>query len=232
MCGRYAIFADPDDLAERFDVAVDGYEPTYNAAPSQELPVILGERSATLSEARWGLVPSWSDGPSGDDPINARAETLTEKPSFRDAYRERRCLVPVNGFYEWVETADGKRPYYVSRADEEPFALAGIWAEWTPEQKQTGLGEFGGNDGPDRTTEPVRSFTIVTTAPNDFLSQYHHRMAVILPEAGERRWLEADDPDDLLEPAAVDLQAWPVSTAVNSPANDRPELTEPIDAAT
>lgn len=226
MCGRYALFSDPADLADEFGLADASYEPTYNAAPSEDRPVILDDAPESLSLARWGLVPSWSDGPrSGPDPINARAESLTERRAFADAYRNRRCLVPVDGFYEWVGTADGKRPYFVSRRDDRPFLLAGLWETWTPERKQTGLGEFGG-DGPSADPEPVQSFTVVTTEPNDFLADYHHRMAVCLGPADGRRWLSADDPRELLEPRPFDLEAWPVSRAVNVPSNDRPGLVE------
>jgi putative SOS response-associated peptidase YedK len=226
MCGRYALFSEPTDLADEFGLTEASYEPTYNAAPSEELPVILDDEPATLSLARWGLVPSWSDGPgSGPDPINARAESVTDSRAFADAYEHRRCVAPVDGFYEWVETADGKQPYFVSRRDERPFLLAGLWETWTPEQTQTGLGEFGG-DGPSTDPEPVQSFTVVTTEPNEFLSDYHHRMAVCLDRGDADRWLTAGDPRDLLEPRPFDLQAWPVSRAVNDPSNDRPDLVE------
>ncbi|MFC3478823.1 SOS response-associated peptidase [Halobacterium litoreum] len=228
MCGRYALFTEPDDLAAAFDLTEATYEPTYNAAPSEELPVILDESPERVASARWGLVPSWSDGPrESPDPINARAETLTEKRHFREAYRERRCLVPVDGFYEWGADGGGKTPHFVSRADGEPFLLAGLWETWTPEQKQTGLGEFG-SGGPSRQADTVRSFTVVTTEPNDFLTDYHHRMAVILDREAGQRWLTADDPQGLLEPRDAELQAWPVSEAVNDPSNDRPGLVESV----
>jgi putative SOS response-associated peptidase YedK len=228
MCGRYALFSDLDELAAEFDLDDASYEATYNAAPSEDLPVLLDEDPTEFSTARWGLVPSWSEGPKdGPDPINARAESLTENRLFAEAYEQRRCLVPANGFYEWTETGDGKQPYFVSRTDGKPLLLAGLWETWTPEQKQTGLGEFAGG-GPSREAEPVQSFTVVTTEPNDFLADYHHRMAVVLDaEAGER-WLSAEDPSDLLEPSTIDFEAWPVSEAVNNPANDRPELVEPV----
>lgn len=228
MCGRYALFTDPVDLADEFGLADADYEETYNAAPSEDLPVILDEEPRALSVARWGLVPSWSDGPgSGPDPINARAESLTENRAFADAYRNRRCLVPVDGFYEWVETADGKQPHFVSRADGRPFVLAGLWETWTPEQTQTGLGEFGGT-GPSRDPEPVRSFTIVTAEPNEFLADYHHRMAVILEAADADRWLSGETTSDLLEPRDVGLRAWPVSRDVNDPSNDRRALVDVV----
>jgi len=228
MCGRYALFSDPEELAAEFGLDDASYEATYNAAPSQDLPVLLDDDPTAFSTARWGLVPSWSDGPrEGPDPINARAESLTDNRLFAEAYRERRCLVPADGFYEWTETGDGKQPYFVSRADGKPLLLAGLWETWTPEQKQTGLGEFAGG-GPNRDPEPVQSFTVVTTEPNDFLADYHHRMAVVLDADAGRRWLSAEDPGDLLEPSSIDLQAWPVSEAVNNPANDRPELVESV----
>jgi putative SOS response-associated peptidase YedK len=231
MCGRYALFSDPDALAERFGLTDAAYDATYNAAPSQDLPVVLDDAPERFQTARWGLVPEFSDGPREDpDPINARAETLTEKRYFRDAYRERRCLVPADGFYEWVEDGDGKTPYFVSRADGEPFLMAGLWAEWTPEQTQTGLGDFGDGGGPSREAEPVRSFTVVTTEPNDFLADYHHRMAVILDPGDAETWLTADDPRGLLEPRSHGLDAWPVSSAVNDPSNDRAALVERADA--
>ncbi|NIB99207.1 SOS response-associated peptidase [Halobacterium sp. R2-5] len=228
MCGRYALFSDPADLAAEFGLEDASYEATYNAAPSEDLPVILDAEPTALSTARWGLVPSWSDGPrEGPDPINARAESLTESRLFEEAYRQRRCLVPADGFYEWTETGDGKQPYFVSRADGRPLLLAGLWETWTPEQKQTGLGEFG-EGGPSRDPEPVQSFTIVTTEPNDFLAEYHHRMAVVLGREAGERWLAEDDPSGLLEPGDVELRAWPVSRAVNDPSNDRPELVESV----
>jgi len=238
MCGRYALFSDPSDLRDAFELDEAEFEPTYNAAPSQDLPVILDESREQLASARWGLVPEWSDGPRADpDPINARAESLTEKRHFREAYEQRRCLVPVDGFYEWVESGDasdaggdgGKTPQFVSRADDRPFLLAGLWETWTPEQTQTGLGEFGDSGGgPTREAETVRSFTVVTTEPNDFLADYHHRMAVCLDRAAGERWLTEDNPRDLFEPRAFDLEAWPVSRAVNDPSTDRPDLVEPV----
>lgn len=248
MCGRYALFVDPSDLAEEFGLQQAAYDPTYNAAPSQSLPVVLDDDPETLQVARWGLVPSWSGGPkSGPDPINARAETLTEKRVFRDAYRERRCLVPATGFYEWVETADGTQPRYFSRSDERSVLMAGLWETWTPAQTQTGLDQFGASassggvkaggeakargstdtgDAADtgRGGETIRSFTVVTTEANDSVSAYHDRMPVVLDRDGGERWLAADEPSGLLESPEVDLLSWPVSTAVNNPSNDHAGL--------
>jgi putative SOS response-associated peptidase YedK len=228
MCGRYALFTDAADLAEAFDLADPSFEPTYNAAPSEDLPVVLDDEPATLSTARWGLVPSWSDGPgSGPDPINARVETLTESPAFREAYRERRCVVPADGFYEWTETDAGTQPYFVSQADDRPFLMAGLWETWTPSQTQTGLGEFG-SGGPNRDVETVRSFTIVTTDPDDVVARFHDRMALVLDVDAGEAWLSGADVESLLDGERVDLDAHPVSTAVNDPTTDRPDLVEPV----
>jgi putative SOS response-associated peptidase YedK len=231
MCGRYSLFTPPDELAERFSVDVpDGFPVRYNAAPGQQLPVITADDPDRLTHQKWGLVPSWSDDDSGGL-INARSETVHEKPAFREAYRSRRCLVPADGFYEWVETegSGGKRPYRVALKDDEPFAMAGLWERWTPEQKQTGLGDFG-DGGPDRSVEPVETFTVLTTEPNGVVSDLHHRMAVLLEPGEEERWLTEEDPRELFEPYPADrMRAYPVSTLVNDPSNDSPQLVEPVD---
>ncbi len=191
----------------------------------------------------WGLTPRWAD--ESFDLINARAETVREKRSFADAFERRRCLVPADGFYEWVERPDdsagrssGKRPYRVAFADDRPFAMAGIYERWEPpepETTQTGLGAFGGGseegDDTDDSDGPVETFTIVTTEPNALVADLHHRMAVILDPDEEGTWLRGD-PDEaaaLLDPYPADeLTAHPVSTRVNSPAVDGPELIEPV----
>ena len=232
MCGRYSLFTPPEDLEERFDATFEEpFSPTYNAAPGQPLPVITNDEPERIQRLEWGLIPSWAD----DDPdglINARAETVDEKPSFRSAYEQRRCLVLADGFYEWVETGDGKRPYRVAFADDRPFAMAGLWERWEPETTQTGLDAFGGGAGTDSTANDgtLETFTVVTTEPNDVVTDLHHRMAVILEPAEESRWLSEDDPQELLGPHPPDeMTAYPVSTAVNSPATDEPSLVEPID---
>ena len=236
MCGRYGIYTPPDELGERFSATprdADAFEPTYNAAPRGRLPVIRDDASEAITTARWGLVPGWADDDSTEF-INARAETLTEKPSFRDAYArsaERdgapsagRCLVLADGFYEWVEEADRKQPYYVTRRDGTPFAMAGLWSRWTPKSEQTDLSAFGAGERGD--PDPVETFAIVTTEPNELIADLHHRMAAILPKEHEREWLsDAAVPDPL---DADELRAHPVSTAVNSPANDGPELVEEV----
>jgi putative SOS response-associated peptidase YedK len=233
MCGRYSLVAAPDDVEERFDATFDfDFEPRYNAAPSQSLPVVTGEEPDTIQRLEWGLVPSWADDRSEFEYINARAETLQEKRSFADAYERRRCLVPADGFYEWTQREGGKQPYRVALDDDSLFAMAGLWERWTPTQKQTGLGEFAGGGGPDAEPDPVETFTIVTTEPNDVVSELHHRMAVILDESEEQQWLtgDTDAVADLLDPYPGErMRAYPVSTAVNDPANDSPAVVREVD---
>ncbi|MFC4542831.1 SOS response-associated peptidase [Halosolutus amylolyticus] len=230
MCGRYTLVIERDELEERFDAAVRGsFRPRYNVAPGQELPVITGDEPDVCRRMEWGLVPSWADD-DRDGLINARAETIDEKPSFRDAYERRRCLVPADGFYEWVETESGTQPYRVAFEDDRPFAMAGLWERWEPETTQAGLDAFGGGVDDASDDGPLETFTIVTTEPNDLVADLHHRMAAVLPPDREREWLTASDPRDLLEPFPADeMRAYPVSTAVNDPSVDEPSLVEPIE---
>ncbi|MDS0475387.1 SOS response-associated peptidase [Natrinema sp. 1APR25-10V2] len=241
MCGRYTLTVDADDLEARFDARFrngdseadpasnPAFAPRYNMAPGQELPVITDADPETIQRLEWGLVPSWADDDTGGL-INARAESVADKPSFREAYERRRCLVPADGFYEWVETEDGKQPYRVAFEDERAFALAGLWERWEPETTQTGLDAFGGGVEDETESGPLETFTIVTTEPNDLVADLHHRMAVILEPANEQQWLTADDPHTLLEPHPADeMRAYPVSTAVNDPSVDEPGLLEPIE---
>ena len=219
MCGRFSIFADPERLAERFQAALpaEPLAPRYNAAPSQSQPVLLNEDARLIQVLRWGLVPFWAKDPSvGDRMINARAETLVEKPSFRTALQRRRCLVLADGFYEWQKTAQGKTPMRIALKSGQPFAFAGLWETWkSPEG------------------EPLRTFTIITTSPNALAAPIHDRMpAMLLPEhealwldnsAGQQRWLE------VLRPYPAELMlAYPVSRRLNSPANDDPALVERV----
>ncbi|MEM4781766.1 MAG: SOS response-associated peptidase [Halalkalicoccus sp.] len=220
MCGRYALFTPPDELAERFSVPVPDIRPTYNAAPSQHLPIVPDD-TEEIRLARWGLTPAWAD--ERRDLINARAETMAEKPSFENS---ERCLVPADGFYEWVEGGDGKRPYYVAREDGEPFAMAGLRTRWTPPTRQTGLDAFSGGDATDDgEPESVETFAVVTTEPAGIVEKLHHRMAVILDREREREWLAGEE----FSLASTDeLRAHRVSTAVNSPGNDSPELIREV----
>lgn len=228
MCGRYTLFAPPDELESRFDATLGfEFEPRYNAAPGQQLPVIVDTDPGRIQRLEWGLVPRWADDDSGGH-INARAETVTEKPAFAEAYRQRRCLVLADGFYEWADRGDGKRPYRVAFDDDRPFAMAGVWEQWTPETQQVGLDAFGdgATDGGD--TEPLETFTVLTTEPNGVVEPLHHRMAVILDADDEGAWLDGDSVS--LSPASGDnMRITPVSSAVNDPSNDRPGLIKPAD---
>ena len=168
---------------------------------------------------RWGLVPFWADDPSiGNRLINARSESASEKPAFRQAFRRRRCLVPADGFYEWKKEGDGKVPHWIHRPDGRPFALAGLWERWEP-------------DG-DR--EPLFTYTILTRDATDELRSLHDRMPVILDEEAWEPWLDPDrEPDELdavvSRPPTIELGHHPVSTMVNSPRNDGPECIQPVD---
>ena len=232
MCGRYSLFAPPADVEARFDAtfAFD-FEGRYNAAPSQSLPVITGDDPGTIQRMEWGLVPSFADEKKDHGYINARAETLSEKRSFAEAYESRRCLVPADGMYEWVTESGGKQPYRVALPDDDLFAMAGLYERWEPPQRQTGLGEFGTSSQGGGQAEVVETFTIVTTEPNDTVRDLHHRMAVILSPDEESQWLtgDTDSVADLLDPYDGPMRTYPISTAVNSPSNDSPELIEEVD---
>lgn len=247
MCGRYTLCTPAADLEARFDADFGGIEPSYNCAPGQELPVIADEDPRRATRMKWGLTPAWAD--ESFDLINARAETVRKKRSFADAFERRRCLVPADGFYEWVDRSvpndnggregAGKTPYRVAFNDDRPFAMAGLYERWEPpepETTQTGLGAFGG--GSDTVAEeaaedagPIETFTIVTTEPNALISDLHHRMAVILAPDEEETWLRGgpDEAGALLDPYPDDeMTTYPVSTRVNAPAVDTPELVEPV----
>lgn len=216
MCGRYTLRVTGEKLAERFDASDVGFEPTYNAAPSQSLPVVRddGERSVDL--LNWGLVPSWSE--DGDGYINARSETVAEKPSFSEAYESRRCLVPVDGFYEWDEA-----PYYVEF--DRIVALAGIWERRVPDKRQAGLGEFGGED---RSQEVQESFAILTTEPNEQVARLHDRMAAVLALGEEGGWLNGSVTADELGPREEPAKVRRVSERVNDPSEDDASLIEGV----
>ena len=237
MCGRYSLFTPPEELEDRFDVTIETHEPRYNAAPGQSLPVITDRDETTVTRMEWGLVPSWAD--ERDGQINARGETVHEKPTFREAFARSegdlaagRCLVPADGFYEWVEEGGTSQPYRVRLTGDRPFAMAGLWSQWRPETTQTGLSAFGNGDGPTAEPDIVETFTVVTTEPNSVVGDLHHRMAVILPPEDEQRWLSADPGEarDLLDPyPGAEMEAYPVSPAVGDPANDSPALVESFD---
>jgi putative SOS response-associated peptidase YedK len=221
MCGRFTLTIDPSHLQEAFPWAMipDDLPPRYNIAPSQPVAVIPNSGDNTLSMYKWGLIPSWSkDSAIGDRMINARAETLAEKPSFRNAYRRRRCLILADGFYEWKQNPGmkSKQPMYIRLKNNFPFAFAGLWELWnSPEGSE------------------VRSCTIITTQPNTLLESIHNRMPVILPPDTYSRWLASEDQQpsqlaDLLIPyPASEMIAFPVSRLVNSPLTESPNLIQP-----
>lgn len=216
MCGRFAFYSPAEAAAALFG-ARDGIdiEASWNVAPTQELAAVRAsaEDARELVSLRWGLVPFWAKDPSiGNRMINARAETLADKPSFRNAYRKRRCLVLADGFYEWHRDGGSKVPWYISLPDRRPMAFAGLWERWT--DKETG--------------ETLETATIVTTDANPFMAKLHQRMPVVLEPDTASRWLGMDD-QLLGDYASVvpDLRAWPVSRRVNSPANNDASLIEP-----
>ena len=214
MCGRYSLFAPPEAVEERFGATFhETFQPRYNAAPRQSLPVIGDDRDGEIRTMEWGLVPPWADSRDDGGFINARAETVAEKPAFADAWEARPCLVLSSGFYEWKDTErGGTRPYRVHREDDVAFAMAGIHERWT-----------GSSDALD-------TVTILTTEPNDLIEPLHHRMAVVLPREEEAAWLTGDPEDRraLCRPYPDDdLDAYPISTTVNDPANDSPGIIEP-----
>lgn len=177
MCGRYSFAVEDELIRERFGVRVRTaiYKANYNCSPTQKLAVITNREPDVLNFYRWGLIPSWAKDPAiGNRMFNARAETIGEKPSFRDAFRRRRCLVPATGFYEWKAVPGTKKriPVHFGLSSGEPFSMAGLWEEWTPP---------GG--------ETVHSFTIITTAPNERVAPVHDRMPVILRREDEPLWL-------------------------------------------
>jgi putative SOS response-associated peptidase YedK len=217
MCGRYSFAVEDELIRERFGVTVRSaiYKARYNCAPSQELAVIANAFPGELRCFRWGLIPSWAKEPSiGNKLINARAETLSEKSSFRQAFRRRRCLVPADSFFEWKREPE-KIPYRIMLKNEDPFAMAGIWEHWT------------GADG----TE-IHSFAVITTEPNELMRPIHDRMPAILLPENESRWLKEPDESllqSLLKPYPGGLMtAYPVSKLVNSPKNDGPEILRPV----
>ena len=216
MCGRFAFYSPSEATAALF--GVDGalvVEPRYNIAPTQYIAAVRDneQQQRELVKLRWGLVPFWAKDPSiGNRMINARAETVAEKPSYRAAFRHRRCVVLADGFYEWRREGDAKTPYFISLASGEPFALAGLWENWT--DKASG--------------ESLQTTTLITTAANDFMQPLHHRMPVIVQSDAADEWLSGSV--DYLQHAAERtplLRAWPVDRRVNNARNEGETLVDP-----
>jgi putative SOS response-associated peptidase YedK len=221
MCGRFTLTVDPDQLQQQFGLKQPppaALAPRFNIAPSQAVAVVANNAERVLELFQWGLIPSWAKDPKiGNKLINARAETLAEKPSFRSALKRRRCLVVADGFYEWKKEGSAKTPMYIQLKDGRPFAFAGLWEVWQPPAGS-----------------PVKTCTIITTEPNALLAGIHNRMPAILPPEGYDTWLTPGELPTvealaLLQPYdPAQMKATLVSSRVNSPAVDMPELVLPL----
>lgn len=220
MCGRYSRDALPGDIEDAFQVVrgptvmVPG--PSWNVAPMQDAPIVgLANGERVLRVHRWGLVPSWAEPSTAARAINARAETVASKPTFRAAFAKRRCLVPATGFYEWQRAGKHKVPHLIHPTDQRLFAFAGLW-----EAKRTYAGE-------------LRTYAVITTEPNAVAARIHDRMPVILPRAAWDAWLDPATPAEALQAllvpyAAERTEAYAVDPRVGSPSNNDPHLIEPV----
>ncbi|MEZ5428358.1 MAG: SOS response-associated peptidase [Pyrinomonadaceae bacterium] len=222
MCGRFIQKAKPEQIQSEFNVEISpdqSFEPRYNITPSQMIGAVRETEGARqYARLKWGLIPHWSkDDSFASKLVNARAETLAEKPSFREAYRKRRCLIPADGYYEWKATDHGKQPFYFHLKDRDLFGFAGLWEEWL--DRDSG--------------EVVETCAIITTEANRLVRPVHARMPVIIGPGDYEKWLDAGGKTD---PAELDrmlsseineeLESYAVSPSVNNPANDGPELIE------
>jgi putative SOS response-associated peptidase YedK len=218
MCGRFALVTPVAELKKRFDVkmADENLSPHFNVAPGKMMPIIPMTDAQKMIYAKWGLVPHWAkDEKIGYKMINARAETITEKPSYRDSFRTQRCLVLADGFYEWDKKSTEKKPYYISLKDKEPFAFAGIYSHWKGEGRN------------------LISFSIITTEANDLISKIHERMPIILERENEKKWLDTSASEDqvisMLDKYQDEkMMMYEVTKLVNNPRNDIPEIIEAV----
>lgn len=220
MCGRFALISPAEVVAEQLNVAPpELFAPRYNIAPTQPVAAVRlkpGSQTPELALFRWGLIPSWAkDTKLSASLINARSETVADKPAFRSAFKRRRCLIPADGFFEWKKEGKQKRPIYIHATNGSLFAFAGLWETWI------------GSDGSE-----MDSCTILTTTPNELMASIHDRMPVILEPADYEMWLHPGNKPEqalhLLRPYPADhMAAYPVSTLVNSPFNDDPRCIEP-----
>jgi putative SOS response-associated peptidase YedK len=221
MCGRYVLASELKEIVKRFNVEEAGFDMSsrFNVAPGQNMPVVRRKEKTHAQLMRWGLIPSWAKDPKiGYTMINARAETVLEKPSFRKPILSQRCIVPSSGFYEWQKSATGKIPYYIHLKDSPLFAFAGLYDQWK-----------------DSTGKEIVSFTIITTEANDAVRPIHVRMPVILSPDEELAWMDSDnyqvkDVVGFLRPYPAErMEAYPVSKDVNSARVDSPDLIRRIE---
>lgn len=216
MCGRFALAVTDVEIRRHFNLdELPEWQPRYNIAPSQDVPVVHQSGSGRVCEAmRWGLVPHWSKGPDKRYAmINARAETVASKPAYREPFRQGRCLVPASGYFEWRKTNDVRQPFFLRPQGATLFAFAGLWDEWR--------GEGG----------MLRSFTLITTQANPESAQIHERMPVMINQAQYDLWLQGQEPEVLLAllgPYAGALDVWAVSGEVNNPRHEGPELIQTL----
>jgi putative SOS response-associated peptidase YedK len=220
MCGRYSLSLKGEKLEKRFNAKLlEKFKPRYNAAPSQNLPVITNLDPESIQFYQWGLVPYWSkDALIGNKLINARSETLFEKPSFQQSIRDRRCLIPADGFFEWKKNGKTRTPHRIHLRNKKVFSMAGLWDSW-----EISAGK------------KLNSFTIITTKANSLIKELHERMPVILPPENEGSWLNEDlsreDIQALLIPfEAEQMDYYPVSTEINRVENDNLELIKPAES--
>lgn len=210
MCGRFSLWSDKNKIIDQFNLrSAPELQSNYNVIPSSSVPVIYSyEGNRVIALRHWGLIPHWAKDKKYKQ-INARSETLSEKPFFRDSFKNRRCLIPANGFYEWQGTKSNKQPYYIKLKDNELFAFAGLWDAWK---------------GDDKTIE---SCTIITTAANEVMAPIHERMPVILDRDNYDQWLN-EGATELLAPYSGEIDIYPVSTKVNKPSSNSAELMNPV----
>ena len=221
MCGRFSLTTDIESIQQQFDFTLaETIVPRYNIAPSQQVLTVTSTNDRRKGQTmRWGLIPFWAkDTKIGYKLINARSETVDEKASFKHAFKRRRCLILCDGFYEWEKIRNKKQPYRFHMKDEKPFAMAGLYEEWTKGEEQ------------------ITSCTILTTIPNELTKKVHDRMPVILPQNAYDFWLEPNMDDTeylksmLIPYAASEMDSYAVSTLVNSPKNDIAEVLSPLNS--
>lgn len=255
MCGRFTSLTPPEELAEIFDCTVvdelrtEDFVPNFNVAPSTRIFAIASSATLgrTLGRLRWGLVPHWAKEPHGTGQINARSETIAEKPTFRDSFRKRRCIIPMTGYYEWRTVGvpespsksngnrgQAKRAVYVTRGDGRPLAVAGLWSIWS-DSRPAEMSSYSQGRGTADTSDRLRTCCVITRAANDALSSVHDRMPVVLREEDWSAWLgESETPIDELhmilaaDPNRIEMKFVDVGPLVNSVRHNGPELIVPI----